>query len=89
MNRSLWFVAGASAGVFVLVRARRAAEALTPEGIGDRLAGLRLGAALFTEEVRAGMSEKETELHQRLGWTLNGQAQELVSSAPTESEKIH
>ena len=55
-----------------MVKARRAVEAFTPEGIRDRVAGLGVGAHLFAEEVRAGMSEKETELRDRLGWTLDG-----------------
>ena len=72
MNRGIWFVAGAGAGVYAMVKARRAVEAFTPEGLRDRVAGLGLGAHLFAEEVRAGMNEKETELRDRLGWTLDG-----------------
>ncbi|MCW2759117.1 MAG: hypothetical protein JWO46_2863 [Nocardioidaceae bacterium] len=63
--RPLWFVAGAGAGVYVMLRARRLAEAFTPEGLHDRLAGLQVGWDLFSEEVRTGMTEKETELRQR------------------------
>jgi hypothetical protein len=72
MNRSFWFVAGASAGVYVMVKARRAAETFTPDGMRDRLSGLSVGAHLFADEVRAGMTEKETELRDRLGWALDG-----------------
>lgn len=72
MGRGLWFVAGAGVGVYGMVRARRAAEALTPEGLRDRLAGLQLGAHLFAEEVRTGMREKEIELRQRLHPALDG-----------------
>ena len=72
MNRGFWFVAGGTAGIYVMVKARRAAEAFTPEGLRDRMAGLGLGANLFAEEVRAGMAEKETELRERLEWTLDG-----------------
>lgn len=64
--RPLWFVAGLGAGVYAAVCARRAAEALTPEGLSDRVAGLTLGWQLFGDEVRAGMAEKETELRERL-----------------------
>lgn len=66
MGRAAWFVAGAAAGVFGVVRARRAAETLTPDGLRDRAAGLSLGAQLFAQEVRTGMAEKETELRERL-----------------------
>ena len=72
MNRGLWFVAGGSAGIYMMVKARRVAEAFTPEGLRDRVAGLGLGAHLFAEEVRAGMAEKEIELRERLEWTLDG-----------------
>jgi hypothetical protein len=70
--RTIWFVAGAGAGVYLTVRARRAAEALTPDGLGDLLAALGLGAQLLLEEVRAGMAEKESELRERLGLALDG-----------------
>jgi hypothetical protein len=75
MNRGLWFVAGAGAGVYAVVKVRRAAEAFTPDGLRDRLSGLGLGAHLFAEEVRAGMAEKETELRERLHWALDGPRQ--------------
>lgn len=72
MSRTLWFVAGAGAGVYAVGRAKRVAEAFTPEGLADRLAGWSLGAHLFGQEVRAGMAEKETELRQRMGLTPHG-----------------
>ena len=50
----------------------RVVEALTPEGLHDRLAGLDLGWHLFADEVRAGMTEKETELRERLLIGLDG-----------------
>lgn len=71
MGRGIWFVAGAGVGVYTMVKARRTAEALTPDGLRDRLAGLSLGAHLFTEEVRAGMVEKESELRHQLGRRLD------------------
>ena len=70
--RSFWFAAGAGAGVYVVVRARRVVEAFTPEGLHDRLAGLDLGWHLFADEVRAGMAAKETELRERLLIGLDG-----------------
>ena len=72
MRGTFWFVAGAGASVYVMVKARRAAEAFTPEGLRDRLAGLSVGAHLFADEVRVGMTEKETELRDRLGLALDG-----------------
>ena len=80
MSRSLWFVAGAGAGVYAMVKARRAAEVFTPEGLSDRLAGLSVGARLFGDEVRAGMTEKETELRDRLGLGLHGMTPNQLTS---------
>jgi hypothetical protein len=73
VSRTLWFVAGAGAGVYAVARARRAAGALTPDGLRDRLAGMAVGAHLFHQEVRAGMVEKENELRHRLVLGLDGE----------------
>src|SRR3954468_12067564 len=72
MRRGFWFAAGAGAGIYVMVRARRAMDAFTPDGLRDRVAGLGVGAHLFAEEVRAGMTERETELRERFGLALHG-----------------
>jgi len=72
MRRGFWFVAGAGAGVYVMVKARRAAEVFTPDGLRDRVEGLQVGAHLFAEEVRAGMTEREGELRERFGYVLDG-----------------
>lgn len=70
--RGFWFVTGAGVGAYAVLKARRAAEAFTPEGLQDRLAALSLGVTMLTEEVRTGMTEKETELRERLGLALDG-----------------
>ena len=80
MRRTVWFVAGAGAGVYAVSRARRAAEWLTPEGLADRLAGLSLGLHLFGEEVRAGMAERETELRGRLSLSPHGGHRQLTGT---------
>jgi len=67
MSRGLWFVAGAGAGIYAIVRGRRAAEALTAEGLHDRMEALFLGARLFRDEVAQGATERETELRERFG----------------------
>lgn len=72
MARSLWFVAGAGAGVYAMSRARRAAEALTADGLRDRLSGLGVGVRLFRDEVAAGRAEKETDLRERMGLVPHG-----------------
>lgn len=82
MSRTLWFVAGAATSAYTLVKARRAAEALTPEGLRDRLAGLSLGAQLFGDEVRTQMTARESELRERLGLGLDGTPQIGAAPAP-------
>jgi hypothetical protein len=86
MNRTFWFAAGAGVGVYAMTRARRAAEAFTPEGLADRLAGLSLGAHLFGQEVKAGMAEKENEVRRRLGVAFPEAPLELseAHSAPAD-----
>ena len=82
MSRAVWFVAGAGAGVYAMAKARRAAEAFTPDGLRDRLAGLTLGAQLFGEEVRAGREEKESELRERLGLAPDAGPRSLTPATP-------
>jgi Family of unknown function (DUF6167) len=72
VNRSLWFVAGAGAGVYAMVRGRRAAEAVTADGLRDRLSGLAVGMRMFRDEVAAGQAEKETELRHQFGLVPHG-----------------
>jgi len=71
MNRGLWFVAGAGFGIYSLTKARRVAEAFTPEGLRERMAGLSLGAHLFNEELKTEMAIKENELRRRMGPELS------------------
>jgi hypothetical protein len=72
MSRGLWFVAGAGAGVYAMVRGRRAAEALTADGLRDRMSGVAVGMRMFRDEVAAGRAEKETELREQLGLVPHG-----------------
>ena len=64
--RTLWFVAGGAAGVYVSTRTRRVAEALTIDGLHDRFTGWFAGARVLRAEFEAGRLEKETELRERL-----------------------
>jgi hypothetical protein len=86
MSRAVWFAAGAGAGVYAMLKARRTAEAFTPEGLADRLAGLSVGARLFGDEVRAGMNEKEIELRDRLGLALHGTTTQQITRGPRGAE---
>ena len=85
MSRTFWFVAGAATSAYAITKARRAAEAFTPDGMRDRLAGLSRGAQLFGDEVRTEMTARETELRERLGLRLDGHKQLAApaDAAPT------
>ena len=91
MNRGLWFVAGAGAGVYAMVRARRAAEVFTAEGLKDRWSGVALGARLVREEVAQGQAEKETELRERFGLVPHGRPEleggRHRAAAPTHTQE--
>ena len=86
MNRSLWFVAGAGAGIYAVVRGRRAAEALTADGLGDRLGAAAVGLRMFRDEVAQGKAEAETDLRERLGLVPHG-VPELAPSTRTATHK--
>jgi hypothetical protein len=60
-------MAGAGVGIYAMVRGRRAAEALTADGLHDRWQALGVGARLFRDEVATGKADAETALRQRLG----------------------
>ncbi len=79
MNRGLWFVAGAGAGIYGMIRARRAAEALTVDGMRDRVGAAVVGARMFRDEVAQGRSDAESGLRDRLGLVPHG-TPELESS---------
>lgn len=90
MGRPLWFVAGAGVGVYAAARARRAAEALTADGLRDRLRGWQVGARMFADEVHQGRAERETELREQLGLRPTSGSTgppELISS--TETKDLH
>jgi hypothetical protein len=72
VKRGLWFVAGAGAGIYASVRARRVKEALTADGLSDRWHALTLGARMFRDEVAHGQAEAETELRERFGLVPHG-----------------
>jgi hypothetical protein len=90
MSRGLWFVAGAGAGVYAMLRGRRAAEALTVDGMTDRLKGAQVGWQVFREEVATGRAEKETELRERFAVTPHGRPELSAGvpvNVPTEGEQ--
>lgn len=72
MNRGLWFVAGAGVGIYGMVRARRAAESLTVDGMRDRVGAAAVGARMFRAEVAQGRAHAESGLRDRLGLGPHG-----------------
>lgn len=67
MKRMLWFSLGIAAGVAATRKARGAVHRLTPAGaaenVGDAIRELAAAVGSFGAEVRAGMAEREAELH--------------------------
>lgn len=83
MSRGLWFVAGAGAGIYAMVRGRRAAEALTADGLKDRVGAAAVGLQMFRDEVVQGKAEAETDLRERLGLVPHGRP-ELSTGSTNE-----
>ncbi len=67
MKRSFWFGLGVAAGVTAARKASGAARRLTPAGVaenvGDAVRELAAAIGSFGADVRAGMTEREAELH--------------------------
>lgn len=78
MKRMLWFSLGIAAGVVASRKARGALYRVTPAGaaenVGDAVRELAAAVGGFGAEVRAGMLQREAELHatvaQRTGMDL-------------------
>ncbi|WP_191907932.1 DUF6167 family protein [Nocardioides cynanchi] len=82
MRRGFWFAAGAGAGAYAVVRARRMAEVFTADGLSDRWHALTVGARMFRDEVAQGQAEAEYDLRERFGLVPHG-LPELVGSSST------
>ena len=87
--RAVWFLAGGAAGVYATSKARRAAEALSYDGVHDRLTGWFAGARIVREELRAGMAEKETALRERVALGEGATVLALPGGGPDESATGH
>ncbi len=83
MSRGLWFVAGAGAGVYAAIRARRAAEVFTVDGLRDRVGAAVVGGRMFRDEVAQGKAEAETDLRERMGLLPHGVPELGVSTSST------
>jgi len=84
MSRGLWFVAGAGAGVYAMIRGRRAAEAVSVDGLRDRVGAAFVGARMFRDEVAQGKADAETDLRQRTGLRPHGARALGVPTSPTD-----
>lgn len=58
---------GATAGVLVVRKVSKAAQAYTPSGLAASAAGVGDSLRYFADQVRAGMVEREAELRDALG----------------------
>lgn len=88
-RRLFWFVTGAATGVWATVRVGRAVRRLGPDSLAATAAdrALETGARLrlFARDVRAGMTQRETELHDALG--LRAQDDPRALPAPPTSRR--
>lgn len=81
--RSAWFAAGTAAGIYATVRARRLAEAFTPDGVRDRIGALGLGARMMREEFEQGRADAEADLREK----YNAAAVRMAAQRELESRK--
>lgn len=86
MSRAVWFAAGAGAGIYAMVRGRRAADALTADGLRMRWQALGVGARILRDEVAQGKVDKEAELRERLGVRADGTPQLMSGRAAADEE---
>ena len=66
IGRAVWFAAGAAAGVYGTVKARRAAYRMSGPGIIDQAAALGVGWRAFSADLREGMQERQDDVVRRL-----------------------
>lgn len=67
MSRAVWFVAGASAGVYAMNKARQFAGTLTAEGLRARWEGVTHGVRLLAQDAKQAQVSREDELRQQMG----------------------
>lgn len=67
MGKLFWIALGAVAGVAVVRRVTRTAQAYTPEGVATGLSEIGEAIRDFAGAVREGMEARETELRVALG----------------------
>lgn len=86
MRGAIWFAVGAGAGVYAMVKGRRAAEAFTADGLRDRAQALGVGARIFRDELATGKAEKELELREWIDARTAGPKQ--IGAAGAEQHRL-
>jgi chromosome condensin MukBEF MukE localization factor len=78
MRRLFWLAMGITVGALVVRRVSRAAQRLTPTGLGAGLASLTDAVRAFATDVRDAMDEREAQLREGVGMDgrFGGQAEE-------------
>ncbi len=91
MRRLFWVALGATAGVLVVRKLSRAAEAYTPEGLGRSLSSAADALRDLADAVREGMAEREQELRVALGvdtgTTEPDEARDLLDPPPAPRQR--
>lgn len=89
MKRMLWLGIGLAVGALVVRAVSKKAQAFTPEGIAGSVrqsaGGLVESVRGFAEDVRAGMAEREREIHEAFS---DGVAVDLDDAYIDESEMM-
>jgi hypothetical protein len=83
VRRLFWVALGAVAGVLIVRRITKAAEAYTPAGVSRSVSDLGEGLRELAAAVREGMAEREEELRVALGvdaGTLDPETAQSVSA---------
>ncbi|UGY90386.1 DUF6167 family protein [Streptomyces gobiensis] len=90
-RRAFWFSAGAAAGVWATTKVNRKLRSLTPESLAARAAGKAVdtGHRLkeFALDVRAGMTQRESELNEALGLTADPDHPAPVRQLPGQARR--
>ncbi|MFG2225607.1 DUF6167 family protein [Streptomyces sp. NPDC048644] len=83
-RRAFWFTTGAAAGVWATNKVHRKLRRLQPDSLAAQAAdkAVETGHRLrqFAVDVRAGMADREEQLHDALGLTGSGDPRELPAS---------
>jgi Family of unknown function (DUF6167) len=86
VRRVFWMALGATAGVLVVRKLTRVAHAYTPAGLAERVEDFGDSLRYFAEQVRLGMTERESELRDALG--ISAESTSVGSPPPDEAARL-